>query len=108
MQLTQFFHDRVSAGCPMVLVTVFDTAGSTYSKAGGQMLIDGDGLTAVAPEPDRLRNRRAPTVLTPHPGELSRLIGRPVAEILADQVASARSAAASASSRSARMRALCS
>ena len=63
------------------------------AKIDRPLLIDGDGLTGVAPEPDRLRNRRAPTVLTPHPGEMSRLIGRPVAEILADPVGSARTAA---------------
>lgn len=30
-------------GRPMVLATVFETAGSTYSKAGGQMIIDDEG-----------------------------------------------------------------
>lgn len=31
-------------GSPIVLATVFETAGSTYSKAGARMLVDGDGL----------------------------------------------------------------
>jgi len=43
MRLHQFFKERQSSGTPLVLVTVFETAGSTYSKAGGQMIIDGDG-----------------------------------------------------------------
>lgn len=43
MALYEFFKDRVSAGKPLVLVTVFETDGSTYSKAGGQMVIDADG-----------------------------------------------------------------
>ena len=43
MTLQRFFHDRVADGQSLVLVTVFDTRGSTYSKAGGCMLIDGNG-----------------------------------------------------------------
>jgi len=43
MRLYEFFRERVDRGQPLVLVTVFDTIGSTYSKAGGQMIIDGDG-----------------------------------------------------------------
>ncbi len=43
MRLDEFFKERASNGQPLVLVTVFETRGSTYSKAGGQMLIDGDG-----------------------------------------------------------------
>jgi xanthine/CO dehydrogenase XdhC/CoxF family maturation factor len=41
--LLSFFEDRRESGTPMVLVTVYDTQGSTYSKAGAQMLIDADG-----------------------------------------------------------------
>ena len=37
------------------------------------LIIDGDGLTLVAQQLDLLRNRRAPTILTPHPGEFCRL-----------------------------------
>ena len=43
VHLFEFFRDRVGRGEPLVLATVFETAGSTYSKAGGQMVIDGDG-----------------------------------------------------------------
>ena len=45
------------------------------------LLIDGDGITALAGEPQLIRNRRAPTVLTPHPGEMSRITGKPVSLI---------------------------
>jgi hydroxyethylthiazole kinase-like uncharacterized protein yjeF len=44
------------------------------------LLIDGDGITAVAAHQDIIRNRRAPTILTPHAGEMSRLTGKPVSE----------------------------
>jgi NAD(P)H-hydrate epimerase len=37
------------------------------------ILIDGDGITAVANDLDCLKKRAAPTILTPHPGEMQRL-----------------------------------
>lgn len=43
MNLLDFFRDRAANGEAMVLATVYETLGSTYSKAGGQMLIDAAG-----------------------------------------------------------------
>ncbi len=54
------------------------------------MVIDADGLNAFAGRVDELRERPAPTVLTPHPGEFARLTGRQIAEIEADRPRSAR------------------
>ena len=51
------------------------------------LLIDGDGITAISGKPEILARRGAPTVLTPHAGELSRLAGRPIGEILLDRTA---------------------
>ena len=53
-------------------------------------VIDADGLNNLALEIDRLRHARFPPVLTPHPGEMARLLGRTTAELNADRVASAR------------------
>ena len=39
------------------------------------LLIDGDGISAICPSPEILRNRPGDTLLTPHPGEMSRLTG---------------------------------
>ncbi|MFD6267821.1 NAD(P)H-hydrate dehydratase [Nocardia asteroides] len=39
------------------------------------VLVDADGLTLLAAEPDLVRGRTAPTVLTPHAGEFARLTG---------------------------------
>lgn len=43
-RLLEFFDQRRDRGDSMVLVTVFETEGSTYSKAGAQMLVDRDGV----------------------------------------------------------------
>ena len=57
------------------------------------LVIDADGLFAFASSPEALGARRYPTVLTPHSGELGRLVGFEPAEIDADRIAAARSAA---------------
>jgi hydroxyethylthiazole kinase-like uncharacterized protein yjeF len=57
------------------------------------LLVDADGLNAHAGRLELLRERRAPTVLTPHEGELGRLLGRDAEEIRRHRLASAREAA---------------
>jgi hydroxyethylthiazole kinase-like uncharacterized protein yjeF len=56
------------------------------------VLVDADGLTLVAAEPGLLR-RRAPTLLTPHAGELARLLGADRAEVEARRLQHVRRAA---------------
>ena len=43
-QLARFFEARRDRGEPLVLATVYETQGSTYSKAGARMLIDAEGV----------------------------------------------------------------
>jgi len=50
------------------------------------LVVDGDGLTAVAEDPDVIRKRKHPTVLTPHVGEMARLTGMAKAEVAADPI----------------------
>src|SRR5947209_1234071 len=57
------------------------------------LLIDADGLNAHAGVLDSLRERSAPTVLTPHEGELGRLLEVDSGEIAAHRLAHARAAA---------------
>uniref|UniRef100_UPI001EE13063 NAD(P)H-hydrate dehydratase n=1 Tax=Rhodococcus zopfii TaxID=43772 RepID=UPI001EE13063 len=55
------------------------------------VLVDADGLTLLAQNPSPVRNRPAPTLLTPHAGEFARLTGsRPEP----DRVAAVRALAA--------------
>jgi NAD(P)H-hydrate epimerase len=60
------------------------------------LVIDADGLNAFAGRLGELAARPAPTLLTPHAGELGRLLGRESAEVDAHRLASAREAAAAA------------
>jgi NAD(P)H-hydrate epimerase len=57
------------------------------------LVIDADGLNAHADAPQALAGRGAPTVLTPHAGELSRLLGVDSEAIGAARLARAREAA---------------
>ncbi len=58
------------------------------------LVIDADGLNAFAGHLDLIAARTAPTILTPHAGELGRLLGRDSEEIAAHRLAAAREAAA--------------
>jgi NAD(P)H-hydrate epimerase len=53
-------------------------------------VIDADGLNNLALDLDRLRSAKTAPVLTPHPGEMARLIGKTTAAISQDRVAVAR------------------
>jgi NAD(P)H-hydrate epimerase len=44
----------------------------------GHVVLDADALNVIGQEPERLAGSRAQLVLTPHPGEASRLLGRPL------------------------------
>jgi NAD(P)H-hydrate epimerase len=57
------------------------------------LVLDADGLNAYAGELDRIAAREAPTILTPHAGELARLLGRPSEEVSSRRLACAREAA---------------
>jgi hydroxyethylthiazole kinase-like uncharacterized protein yjeF len=57
------------------------------------LLIDADGLNAHAERLESLAERSAPTVLTPHEGELARLLGTDSEEVGGHRLACARRAA---------------
>jgi len=54
------------------------------------MVIDADAITLVADNPKILQESKTPVVLTPHPGEMSRLAGISTEEVQADRVGVAR------------------
>ena len=57
------------------------------------LLLDADGLNAHAGQLESLAGRAAPTVLTPHEGELGRLLGSDSSEVATHRLASSRRAA---------------
>jgi NAD(P)H-hydrate epimerase len=57
------------------------------------LVLDADGINAYAGHAVDLVRRKAPTVLTPHPGELGRLLGVSAKDVQADRLGAARRAA---------------
>jgi NAD(P)H-hydrate epimerase len=76
-----------------------DALGRSWARAFAQYapvptVIDADGLTHVAEEGlDTLRGVAAPRILTPHPGEAGRLLGKSTAEVQANRYAAAEALA---------------
>jgi NAD(P)H-hydrate epimerase len=50
------------------------------------LILDGDGLTAISDEPEILKIREFPTILTPHPGEMARLLKKDIEEIRRNKI----------------------
>jgi hydroxyethylthiazole kinase-like uncharacterized protein yjeF len=61
--------------------------------AGCPLVIDADGLNALADSPRSKGKLGKNRVLTPHPGELARLTGKSIEAIASDRAAAARKAA---------------
>jgi NAD(P)H-hydrate epimerase len=65
-------------------------------RAGVPVVLDADALNAFAGEPDRLMGRDGVDVIvTPHPGEMARLVGGSIEAVQQDRLAQARQFAAS-------------
>ena len=59
------------------------------AEAALPMVVDADALTCVARDPAVLQTARAHPVLTPHPGEMARLLGSDTATVQADRLGTA-------------------
>ncbi len=57
------------------------------------MVLDADALNLVSRTPSPLKQASAPVIITPHPGEMARLLQTTVPEVQADRIATARRAA---------------
>ena len=62
------------------------TARTLVADVEVPLVVDADALNALVDAQELIAARRAPTVLTPHPGELARLLGITAAEVQADRV----------------------
>ncbi len=54
------------------------------------IILDADGLTSLAPQPKALIPMKRPLILTPHPGEMARLIGATPKEVQEDRMTVSR------------------
>jgi NAD(P)H-hydrate epimerase len=59
----------------------------------GPLLLDADAMNLLSGRAERLAGREIPPVLTPHPGELARLLGRSTQEVISHRLDAARAAA---------------
>lgn len=62
-------------------------------KLSCPVVIDADALTAIAGHEAAVANNSAPVILTPHPGEMGRLLGCSTEQVEQDRPAAAREAA---------------
>ena len=83
--------ERVLIGCGLGVNedTVF-LVERILEEASCPVILDADGINIAAAHIDMLKNRKAPLLLTPHPGEMARLCGCTAAEIQADRTGAAR------------------
>jgi NAD(P)H-hydrate epimerase len=70
-----------------------DTVRGLVAAARVPLVIDADGLNLFAGAVDLLAAVGPPCILTPHPGEMARLLGSSTAEVQSDRVGAARSLA---------------
>ncbi len=70
-----------------------ELARAVAGDVASPLLVDADGLNAHAGRLESLTRRGAATVLTPHAGELARLLGSDSGEVAAHRIACARRAA---------------
>jgi ADP-dependent NAD(P)H-hydrate dehydratase / NAD(P)H-hydrate epimerase len=59
------------------------------------VVLDADGINAFVPPAESIRNEaNQPVILTPHPGEMARLLGKKISEVQKDRLSIARDFAA--------------
>ncbi len=76
-------------------ITRFVTGAVLRSRKGlPSLVVDADGLNALAQVRDWWRQLAGDAILTPHPGEMARLTGKSVDEVQQDRVGVARKSAA--------------
>ncbi len=70
-----------------------ETVRRVVAESSLPLVLDADGLNALEGLPEVLNRRGGEVIVTPHPGELSRLVGEDVKTIQKDRFAAAREAA---------------
>jgi hydroxyethylthiazole kinase-like uncharacterized protein yjeF len=89
--------DALCVGCGLGRSEPARAALAGACASSRALALDADALNLIAEDPtlaQALGHRSAPTVLTPHPLEAARILGRGVPDVQADRIASARALAA--------------
>ncbi len=87
-------HDNLALGPGMgTAPSTCEAVAELLRRAEKPVILDADGLNCVAAAPECLLEREHPTIITPHPGELGRLLGKKTAEVQASRLESAVEAA---------------
>ena len=68
---------------------------AVVNTAKAQVVVDADGINALGPNLEMLRDIPFPPILTPHPGELARLLGIGLDEIVQNRIPIAQKVATS-------------
>lgn len=68
--------------------------GRLLERISVPLVLDADALNILAQTPDLIKQSKGALVLTPHPGEMARLLQTTVQEVQEDRLAAARKAAA--------------
>jgi NAD(P)H-hydrate epimerase len=68
---------------------------TVLNSAKAQIVVDADGINALGSNLEMLRNLALPPILTPHPGELARLLGIDRDEIVRNRIPIAQKVATS-------------
>jgi NAD(P)H-hydrate epimerase len=92
--LLEFQHDVIAAGPGLGTgadVTVF--VQNLLERTVSPLVLDADALNALVSDPDRLQNSRdgaRPIIITPHPGEMARLVQTSTEEVQTSRLDVAR------------------
>lgn len=84
-------YDAILIGCGLGVND--DTTAvlkAVLENAKSPVVVDADGLNIISKHPELLNNHAAPVIITPHPGEMSRLTGVDTQLIQTDRVSYAK------------------
>jgi len=95
--LLEFLKDKTALALGPGLGTHPETREVVRHLAGDlplPLVMDADGVNALAGAPELLKDAAGPRIITPHPGEMARFLGLTPQEVQADRLGAARKAAA--------------
>lgn len=74
---------------------IYDLLGKVLAHTEEPVVVDADGLNVLAQDVNIIKAKKCPLILTPHPGEMGRLLGITTKEVQENRVEVAREAAKS-------------